>query len=102
MAAPKSSLLHNVEEDTTLPMHMSSVSQATVGDLALESPGEAALPLSGLTVVIIHVKDDMRDGPWVGDVIMSELKAHDARLLAQDRGLGCEFVVSKSGESYFF
>jgi cAMP phosphodiesterase len=102
VAAARSSALHDVEEDTTLPMHtQSSIPETPIRNLALESPG-GVLPLVGLTVVVIHVKDDMRDGPWIGDVIINELKGHESRLLAQGRGLGCEFVVSKSGESYYF
>lgn len=58
--------------------------------------------LKGLKVVIIHVKDALSDGPPVGDVILSELKAHEARLAAQGKGLGCEFEISKSGASYWF
>jgi hypothetical protein len=43
----------------------------------------------------------MRDGPWVGDIILQELKAHEAKLGSQGKALGCEFTVSKSGESYY-
>jgi cAMP phosphodiesterase len=93
--------LRDVEEDVSLPIHSPTVPNTPVRNLTIDSPG-SSLPLAGLTVVVIHVKDDMRDGPWVGDVIMSELKAHEARLTAQGRELGCEFRVSKSGESYFF
>ena len=54
-------------------------------------------PLRGLKVVIIHVKDDMADGPPVGRTILAELLAHEARLAAVGRPLGCEFIVSRSG-----
>jgi elongation factor 1-gamma len=58
-------------------------------------------PLRGLKVVIIHVKDDMADGPLAGHTILAELLAHEARLAAVGRPLGCEFIVSRSGESYW-
>lgn len=64
--------------------------------------GAAGEQLKGLKVVIIHVKDALSDGPPIGDVILSELKAHEERLVAQGKGLGCEFVISKSGTSYWF
>jgi cAMP phosphodiesterase len=72
---------------------------SNIGKMLLDSP--AGLPLAGLTVVVIHVKDDMRDGPWVGDIILQELKGHEAQLSSQGKALGCEFTVSKSGESYY-
>ncbi|KAF2843664.1 hypothetical protein M501DRAFT_926084 [Patellaria atrata CBS 101060] len=60
------------------------------------------LPLRNVKVVIIHVKDTMVDGPLVGDVILAELKSYEASLVKQGRGLGCDFEVAKSGESYIF
>lgn len=52
------------------------------------------LPLKGLKVVIIHVKDNLRDGPKVGDTILEQLHEHEKGL-----GLGVEYRVSKTGES---
>jgi cAMP phosphodiesterase len=49
-------------------------------------------PLRGLKVVLIHVKDTLRDGQDVGDIIMEELKAYEER-----EGLGCEFILSTPG-----
>ncbi|TKA26623.1 hypothetical protein B0A50_04731 [Salinomyces thailandicus] len=60
------------------------------------------LPLTGIKVVIIHIKDTLKDGPHVSENILEELQAHEARLQADGHGLGCEFVISKSGESYWF
>jgi hypothetical protein len=91
----------NGSQSVPIPLHTPSIPDTPVRSLTLDSPG-VNLPLSGLTVVVIHVKDDMRDGPYVGDVILKELKAHDAKLTASNRGLGCEFLVSRSGESYYF
>ena len=51
-------------------------------------------PLRGLKVVIIHVKDTLRDGPKVGDTILEQLWEHERGL-----GLGVEYSVSKTGES---
>jgi cAMP phosphodiesterase len=59
-------------------------------------------PLQGFTVVIIHVKDTLMDGPLVGDLILADLREHEERLATQGRPLGCEFIISKSGESYWF
>src|SRR5262249_45817446 len=58
-------------------------------------------PLRGLKVIIIHVKDDMVDGPPAEQTILAELLAHEARLASAGRPLGCEFIVSRSGESYW-
>jgi len=59
-------------------------------------------PLDGLKVVIIHMKDTLRDGPLVGDSILRQLLEHEEALKQADGvGLGCEFVISKVGESYW-
>ena len=52
------------------------------------------LPLKGLKVVIIHVKDTLKDGPKVGETILEQLREHEAGL-----GLGVEYRVSRTGES---
>ncbi|KAF2008928.1 hypothetical protein BU24DRAFT_437478 [Aaosphaeria arxii CBS 175.79] len=59
-------------------------------------------PLKGLKIVVIHVKDTLNDGPRIGDMILQELQEAEKVLHDQGRGLGCEFIISKSGESYFF
>jgi cAMP phosphodiesterase len=59
-------------------------------------------PLKGLRVVIIHVKDNMQDGPHVGEIILEELLDHEAQLQFNGHGLGCDFEISKTGESYWF
>ena len=64
------------------------------------SPGTP--PLVGLTVVVIHVKDTLRDGPLVGESILRQLKEHEARYASEGQPLGCEFVISKTGGSYSF
>lgn len=57
----------------------------------------ASLPLAGLKVVIIHVKEKLADGPEPGDVILQQLKEYE-----EQAHLGCEFVVSYSGQSFYF
>ncbi|QIW96169.1 hypothetical protein AMS68_001687 [Peltaster fructicola] len=59
-------------------------------------------PLAGLTVVIIHIKDTYKDGPPVSDTILSQLNEHEKILKGNGRALGCKFVVSKCGGSYWF
>ncbi|KAK4123312.1 hypothetical protein N657DRAFT_574395 [Parathielavia appendiculata] len=53
--------------------------------------------LKGLTVVIIHIKDRMSDGPSAADVILEELVEHE-----KDAQLGVEYVVGRPGSGYFF
>jgi cAMP phosphodiesterase len=59
-------------------------------------------PLKGLKVVVIHVKDTFKDGPHVSESIFEELNSHEQALKDEGKGLGCEFVISKSGECYWF
>lgn len=51
-------------------------------------------PLQGLQVIIIHIKDTLRDGPPVSETILAQLQEHE-----EEARLGCHFVISKSGES---
>ncbi|KAM0249396.1 hypothetical protein ACHAP5_002785 [Fusarium lateritium] len=55
-------------------------------------------PLEGLKVVIIHVKDRLDDGPDVGDIILEQLNDHER---CSQTPLGCEFVISKPGHSFY-
>jgi len=59
-------------------------------------------PLKGVRVIVIHVKDPMTDGPLIGESILQELWAHEARLAKEGKALGCVFEVSTSGASYWF
>ncbi|KAL3469660.1 cAMP phosphodiesterases class-II-domain-containing protein [Aspergillus californicus] len=52
--------------------------------------------LSGLAIYIIHIKDDMTDGPPPGERILQELKDRN-----QEVELGCDFHVPERGESIF-
>lgn len=58
-----------------------------------EGADEDALPLSGLKIVVIHVKDTLQDGPQAGEIVQQQL-----RDLAAQAGLGCEISVAKTGE----
>ncbi|KAL9594413.1 MAG: hypothetical protein Q9219_007050 [cf. Caloplaca sp. 3 TL-2023] len=51
-------------------------------------------PLEGLQIIIIHIKDPLRDGSDIGDSILEQLKEHEA-----EAQLGCTFSISKSGTS---
>ena len=44
---------------------------------AMEMLYQLGPPLKGLKVVIIHVKDKLRDGPSAGETILKELLAHE-------------------------
>ncbi|QDS77757.1 hypothetical protein FKW77_004903 [Venturia effusa] len=85
-------------EFSTPTMPLSNTIDTPESILIPDPPG----PLKGVRVIIIHVKDSMADGPPVGVSILRELKAHEERLRMLGRPLGCEFVVSKGGESYWF
>ena len=55
------------------------------------------LPLEGLKVVIIHMKDKLeKDGPDVGDTISLQLQEYE-----QASKLGCEFIISNVGMSLY-
>lgn len=55
------------------------------------------LPLEGLKVVLIHLKEKQNDGPPIGEIVLGELQEYEKK--AQ---LGCEFVISSPGQSMFF
>lgn len=52
-----------------------------------------SFPLMGLSVYIIHIKDNLTDGPPPGDRILQELKAQ-----GDAASIGCEFFIPKPGE----
>lgn len=60
-------------------------------------------PLKGLRVVIIHVKDTLKDGPHISERILKQLNDHAAALEHNGwGGLGCDFIMSQSGRDYIF
>lgn len=60
----------------------------------LSKRSRALMPLRGLQVIIVHVKDTLQDGSEVSDTILAQLRQHEK--VAQ---LGCEFVIPKAGSS---
>ena len=90
-----------VSESATLPLVMgrtstdpgeSSDTSSPLKELRRSSSDQK--PLQGLQIIIIHIKDTLRDGPPVSETILAELQEHE-----EEAGLGCHFVISKSGES---
>lgn len=84
------------------PNGFARASTFDVGRSTTSEPGSWDPPLKGLRVVVIHVKDTFKDGPHVSETIFEELNAYEQALQDEGKGLGCEFVISKSGESYWF
>jgi cAMP phosphodiesterase len=98
---------HHHLHDTSpwTPSHHSQLARNSTSDVGEASftPGQVyEPPLQGVKIIIIHVKDSMLDGPLVGESILRELNAHEAKLEKQGKGLGCTFEVSASGDSYWF
>lgn len=74
------------------------VSSATPSARNMRSASaEDDLPLKGVKVIAIHIKDKLDDGPDIGDVILAQLRAHDER-----ERLGCEFVIARPGQAVYF
>lgn len=69
-------------------------SQST--EITTRSSGGAARPLEGLPVVIIHVKETLRDGPPVQEAILRQLEMHEEK--AQT---GVKFMMSQRGGSFY-
>ncbi|KAM7195690.1 cAMP phosphodiesterases class-II domain containing protein, partial [Rhypophila sp. PSN 637] len=61
-----------------------------------KKPTHSELPLRGLKVVIIHVKDKLNDARKAEDVILEELLDHERELR-----LGCEYIISESGQDLY-
>jgi len=53
--------------------------------------------LKGLKVVLIHIKDNVGDGPDTGTTILEELQAYEAR----DK-LGVEYIIAQPGLDLYF
>ncbi|KAI9166587.1 3',5'-cyclic-nucleotide phosphodiesterase [Paramyrothecium foliicola] len=72
--------------------------ELTLRDVELIAPATTGTrPLEGLKVVIIHVKEKLLDEPDVGQTILGQLQAYE-----DTEQLGCDFVISKSGQSFYF
>ena len=68
----------------------------TPGTAREESTIPTGRPLEGLQIIIIHVKDNLRDGPEVGDIILQQLQD-----MEKEVQLGCTFAISKPGTSFW-
>jgi len=60
-------------------------------------PEHRSKPLEGLTIVIIHMKERLDDGPRIQELVGREL-----RELEEKTGLGCNFIISEAGMSLEF
>jgi cAMP phosphodiesterase len=58
--------------------------------------GKSDLPLKGVKIIVIHVKDNLDDGPDTGEMILKELKQYE-----EEEPTGCEFVIAKTGEAVY-
>ncbi|KAK4696438.1 hypothetical protein P7C71_g1483, partial [Lecanoromycetidae sp. Uapishka_2] len=57
-------------------------------------PSNGQRLLEGLQIVIIHVKETLKDGPEPGETILAQLEQAE-----KEEGLGCTFSISKAGTS---
>lgn len=64
------------------------------GGLSLRDTDD--LPLKGVKVVIIHMKDRLNDEAPVGETILAQLLEYE-----KDLKLGCEFVISNIGMTVY-
>ena len=100
--ASKARNAHVTPERAVSPLANYETSACADNDMN-RAEADATPPLTGLTVIVIHVKDSLKDGPLVGETIFRQLKEHELRLKEGDgMGLGCDFVISRVGESYSF
>ncbi|KAL8806303.1 MAG: hypothetical protein Q9182_001450 [Xanthomendoza sp. 2 TL-2023] len=83
-----------VEEAGSSHQKMSTSQRHAPGSASKQSSSTASGPLAGLKVIIIHVKDPLRDGPDIGEAILEQLEEHEG-----EAQLGCSFIVSRSGTS---
>ena len=95
--SPKTIKTENHITPADTPHIASPTNELTLRDAESYSPNVGAKgQLEGLQVVIIHVKDKLSDGPDVGDTILGELLEYE-----REAQLGCEFIISKPGQSFY-
>jgi cAMP phosphodiesterase len=85
---------------------VSTVSIATSNGKHSRTPSPTVVPtiavmgdkdqLAGVQVFIIHVKDTLGEGTYVGNTILEQLREQ-----GEAAGLGCTFSVAEAGESIF-
>ncbi len=73
---------------TDFPESISEVDQDS------SSGGGEARPLRGIQVIIIHVKETLKDGPEPGETILAQLEQDE-----REEQLGCTFAISRTGTS---
>ncbi|RYP70081.1 hypothetical protein DL771_005698 [Monosporascus sp. 5C6A] len=78
----------------TTEMPLKDLDQTTTSTLVESQPKNA---LKGLKIVVIHVKEKLDGSPPAGERILEELLEHE-----EEAQLGCEFVISSSGQSFEF
>jgi len=98
-------------EQATLAVHATMLSNGLEGPVGLERNSSAEdlvdirgqrrrsstlrkRPLEGVKIIIIHVKDPLRDGLDQKDVIVRQCQERERSL-----GLGCEFLACARGDS---
>lgn len=79
------------------PHLVTPVDELTLRELEPSDPEEdARRPLEGIKVVIIHVKETLDNEPDPCETILQQLREHE-----QEARLGCEYIVSKPGQSFY-
>jgi cAMP phosphodiesterase len=88
-------------EGVSSPHLATPTAEMTLADLEAaqipQLPPAQSAPLKGLTIVIIHVKDNFSDTESAGEIILSELLEYE-----REAQLGCEFTISSKGQSFSF
>lgn len=72
-------------------------SHASKPALVIRNNDEPNLPLKGIKIIIIHIKDKLDDTLSAENIILQQLIEHEKK--AQ---LGCEFIISGMGQSIYF
>ncbi|KAK0622831.1 cAMP phosphodiesterases class-II-domain-containing protein [Immersiella caudata] len=65
-------------------------------ELKIDTSTDNDLPLRGLKVVIIHVKDKLNDGPSVAETVREQLNGYET-----ESRTGVEYIVSYPGQSLY-
>lgn len=98
--SPRSTVRHESPSSRSSPV--SPLSQSRETQLETDYPPlpitafYESQPLKGLKVVIIHVKEKLDDGPDEGAIILKQLLEYE-----EEAALGCEFIISKAGQSVY-
>ncbi|MCJ1475462.1 3',5'-cyclic-nucleotide phosphodiesterase pde1 [Lambiella insularis] len=82
---------HADAEEATL-----SPEPITTSLMDLDAKSQEPKALAGLKIIVIHVKDTLRDGPAPGEIILAQLQDWE-----QKANLGCEFLISKAGGEFW-